>query len=134
MYLSIIRDPSLSCLQAPRPGACAVSLLHSSWKPIGIESRQSGGTQTATGIADARDHVVGGDVDDENGGEGDGEEENDDHDLDEIWQHNGRTFEEEMEVILDSAKGLSRRSLHTDFPLEIIVNWKEFIQLDVSSR
>ena len=80
--------------------------------------------ETAVEIADTRDRVGGNDVDDDNGGEGDDEEENDDDDLDEIWQHDGRTFEEEMEaeieVILDFAKGLrhqlqfrDRRMLNT---------------------
>jgi hypothetical protein len=77
--------------------------------------------ETATGVADARDHVVGNDVDNENGGEGDGEEENDDDDLDEIWQHDGRTFEEEIEaeieVMLDFAQGLQHRLQFRDWKM-----------------
>lgn len=66
---------------------------------------------------------MGDDVDDDDGGEGDDEEEDDD-DLHEIWQHDGRTFEEEIEaeneIILEFAKGLrhqvqfwDRRMLNT---------------------
>jgi len=69
--------------------------------------------ETITGITDTRDHVVGGDMDDEDGAEGDDDEENDDDDLDEIWQHDGRTFEEvmqtEIRVILDFAEGLQHQ-------------------------
>ena len=81
---------------------------HPSLRPLDSE-------EIAAGIADTdtRDHAVGDDVDDVDGGEGDDEEENDDDDLDEIWQHDGRTFEEEMEaeieVILDFAKGLQHQ-------------------------
>ena len=67
-------------------------------------------TAAASGKADTRDQAVGDDVDDDDGGDDDDEEENDDDDLEEIWQHNGQTFEEEIEaeieVILDFAKGL----------------------------
>ena len=67
-------------------------------------------TAAASGKADTRDQAVGDDVDDDDGGDDDDEEENDDDDLEEIWQHDGRMFEEEIkveiEVILDFAKGL----------------------------
>lgn len=43
--------------------------------------------------------MVGDDVDDENRGKSDGEEENNDVDVDEIWQHNGCTFEEMLNTL-----------------------------------